>query len=316
LDKSLEKPLEESRPLDCFGIQSHLSEFLDEKLKSELADAVDGHLIHCKQCTQRNLHYTNLIEAIRSLPKHPMPQTLKKPFLFFGLPWFSKWEHLPWYIRIVAETSGIIAITLIGISLVPKIRSFYEQKIESQLRDFRESASGTGEGKLTPTLSRDALVILPAQDSGDSIDGEDEDTEGKAPPKSGDDEEDVEANAKPFQGLALARQTELWRFTLKTVSPDELRAQVAKIIQSLKIQNVHAENGIQVPGGIEFDLLVAKGVVPQLKEQLEKLASQASNTTEPNLGTTDTFSWYKVKYRQKLPEGYVKAVIWLAQPNY
>ena len=112
-----------------------------------------------------------------------------------------------------------------------------------------------------------------------------------------------------------------------------------KVLAQLKISGEgRAQGGLQVPGGIEFDLIVSESIVPELRTALHKLVarpedqlsqngqSDPSDSSEDNSSSnehehekqnakSDHFSWYRVHSKQKLPEGKSKVIIWLAQPN-
>jgi hypothetical protein len=102
---------------------------------------------------------------------------------------------------------------------------------------------------------------------------------------------------------------------LKTVSPDELRPKVIQALIEMNIPNTTVGiNGMQVPGGIEFDLVLPQSAVPNIKKALQKLTPH-SNDSQDESSASESFSWYKVKSKRKLPEGKSQVVIWLAQPT-
>jgi hypothetical protein len=131
----------------------------------------------------------------------------------------------------------------------------------------------------------------------------------------GEEADEISGEDESPQSAVHAGQPQLWRFTLKTVSPDELRPQVIKALQELNIPpHTHGLAGTQVPGGIEFDLILPQTIVPNIKHALEKIIPGAAGDKDSPVGS-EIFSWYKVKSRKKLPEGTSKVVIWLSQPN-
>jgi hypothetical protein len=132
---------------------------------------------------------------------------------------------------------------------------------------------------------------------------------------SGEDDSE-EKNPRELANAIHVGRSELWRFTLKTVSPDELRPQVIQGLTSVGLSPQSQDlGGTQVPGGIEFDMTVPQKLVPEIKYILEKLAPPSKvDTSRPRSGK-ETFTWYKVKSKRKLPEGTSQVVIWLSQPN-
>jgi hypothetical protein len=185
----------------------------------------------------------------------------------------------------------------VGISSAPKVRSLYERNIEKKVTDFKGglNANGSSEG-IEPDLFLAQANLLQANRA-----------ESPADDLSGEDEDEPEH-------IRVGR-SQLWRFTLKTVSPDEIRPQVVKVLQELKVpSDTPGLGGTQVPGGIEFDLVLPQEFVPNVMRALQKLAPRSPNGSDET-ENPDTFSWYKVKSKRKLPDGKSQVVIWLAQPT-
>jgi hypothetical protein len=203
-------------------------------------------------------------------------------------------------VRTTLEAIGIVFVVSIGISSAPKVRSLYETSIEKSLNEFRvglnvsESLMDGAETRFPPVQSR----VEPRADgsvSHDDLAGEDD----------SDQEEDIRVG-----------KSQLWRFTLKTVSPDEMRPQIVKALQELNIPtDTPGLGGTQVPGGIEFDLTLPQSAVPNIKRALQKLSPKSVENDEESEGP-QTFSWYKVKSKKKLPDGKSQVVIWLSQPAH
>jgi hypothetical protein len=142
-------------------------------------------------------------------------------------------------------------------------------------------------GKLT------AAVVAPS--TGDELSGEDE-SEGEAD------------NVK-------VGKSQLWRFSLKSVSPDELRPLVIRALTALEVPaTTPGLQGMKVPGGIEFDLLLPQALVPKIKNALQKISPPLPVRVNEVPGA-ESFTWYRVKSRRKVPEGRSQVVIWLSQPN-
>src|SRR5262245_27563240 len=110
-----------TKQLDCFGFQARFAELAAASDETEQHSLLQQHLKSCKSCAAKNAHYDVILQTLRNQPKHSMPKILKRPFAYFKLPWMSRWEHLPWYVRTSIETAAIILVILIGISSVPKL---------------------------------------------------------------------------------------------------------------------------------------------------------------------------------------------------
>lgn len=300
--------------MNCFEWHNYSSEYLDGDLQDPLRTEAEKHLESCTECKEHYKHYGLILSALANQPRAQVPPDVKKAPLATVMPRLetarislSQWERIPWYLRVVLEASGIVAVVLLCISSSPKIRSIYEKNIERNMNEFREGLNlnegmngGFDPALLTtpgPPLARtDATPSTPATEANPEVDE-----------ISGEDE----SSSKSVH----AGQSQLWRFTLKTVSPDELRPQVIKALRELNIPaNTYGLAGTQVPGGIEFDLILPQSVVPNIKHALEKIIPGVDGRKDYPVGS-EIFSWYKVKSRKKLPEGTSKVVIWLSQPN-
>jgi hypothetical protein len=292
--------------MTCFQWQSRVSDYLDGTLSDPLQKDAEEHQKKCKVCGERLDHYRAILKTLAGQPRIPLPPVLKKSAKKSRLPkleilWMNlgRWEKLPWYIRTVIEGFGIVLVVLVGISSAPKIRALYEKSVEHSLSDYKDNINlghSTPEGESVPPLEVAANATQEGRASDDEIAGE--------------------ADSAPSANGHFGH-SQLWRFTLKTVSPDELRPLVVKALTELKIPpTTPGLGGIQVPGGIEFDLIVPETVVSELKGILHKLVAkpgEIQSETEPE--KSENFSWYRVHSKQKLPDGKSKVVIWLSQPN-
>ena len=294
--------------INCFEWQNHSSEFLDGTLPEKQQQKAEKHLETCKECRQRSKHYQLLLTSIRQQKKATLPPHLEQPA--FRLPlsrteWtrlhLSRWEVLPWHLRTLIEGVGIVFVILFGISSAPKIRAWYQKSMENNV-NHPESIALTdsfseGVDSSVPPLAENPARNSQTLSATEELNGEDD-----------TDENDIRVG-----------RAQLWRFTLKTVSPDELRPQVIQGLKELGIpSNTPGLGGMQVPGGIEFDLILPQSFVSGIKHTLEKLitddpnaSGQKSNPPEE----AENFSWYKVKSKRKIPEDQSQVVIWLPQPN-
>lgn len=290
--------------MSCFQWQSRVSDYLDGALDSSLKSEAERHAHDCKTCGERLQHYQAILKKLSEQPRLSLPPALKKNLKKTSVPklellWlnFGRWDKLPWYLRTCVEGLGIVVLVLIGISSAPRIRTLYEKSIEHSLSDYKDNMNlhaQTGEGEAIPPLEVAAHSTQDGHASEDDIAGE--------------------ADSAPVE-TGHSGRSQLWRFSLKTVSPDELRPLVVKALTELKIPpTAPGLGGIQVPGGIEFDLIVPETIVSELKEVLHKLVAKPGEVRTDS-EKSENFSWYRVHSKQKLPDGKSKVVIWLSQPN-
>lgn len=290
----------ESR-MNCFECQNQISDYLDQTLDKPTEKNIENHLKECKTCKTRLDHFHTILTALADQKKRAIPESLQKTPLSRQLPRpeaiklrFDYWEFIPWYIRVLFQSTTIIAIVMLGVSSAPRIRKFYERKIEKNLAEFKESFGQT-------TGFEDDEHNLPSMEKSVSFAESHLNPEKTAEEINGETDTEEEG---PSHGKSY-----LWRFILKTVSPDELRPSVIKMITDLGVaQDIKGLGGMQVPGGIEFDLVLAQSLVSNLKDNLKKLAPETE--TQGN----EIFTWYRVKSKKKLPDGKSQVVIWLAQP--
>ncbi len=304
------------QPINCFKWQSYSSDYLDGTMSESLKRETEEHLSACTSCNERFKHFRLILSNIAGQTQFTVPPNIKKnPFsgLFqrheknaFILP---QWDHIPWFIRTLLESTGIILVILGGIYSAPKLRTLYERNVEKSLSDFKESSSLN-----EPALEETDPTIPPLQGSATSNSTHSLSSQSNAEDAiSGEDESEDDDEPVPNVG-----RSQLWRFTVKTVSPDELRPMVVKTLTELGISpKTEGLGGTQVPGGIEFDLILSQNYIPPIKHSLSKLAQklfEQANSATPG-ASTDNFSWYRVKSKRKLPAGTSQVVIWLSQPN-
>lgn len=288
--------------MNCFQWQNSSSDYLDGTLSEPSKTEADFHLKNCSECKERFRHFKQLISSISQRPKSKLPEALKIAPFSAELPSLetqtldrSFWQRIPWYLRTVIEGSGMVALVLMAISSAPKIRSMYESRMERSLKELNESIelAEIGRNEMDSTLPQ-LKYKSPVAFSSPLPVGVDTDEDGF------DEEDSTDAD----QTLQVG-EGQLWRFSLKTVSPDEMRRTIIQALMDLKLPaTTPGLGGLKVPGGVEFDLALPLSMVIPVKIAIEKLAPKASE-----------FSWYKVKSRTKIPLGKAQVVIWLAQPN-
>ena len=300
--------------LNCFQWRRHVSDLLDDSLPADTRQEVQKHFRGCSSCEASFQRYVKIVAAIRGQSKAEIPEALKRAPLSAILPQItssqfsiSRWEKLPWYFRVTLETAGIVAIVFLGISSAPYLRNIYERSVEKNLNDFKEMNPA---GESSKDFAEGSIPLLEDQPQAAKPSG----SESGVPPV----EEGDELSGENDRGEVLAGRSgnhQLWRFTLKSVSPDELRHQVIRALTDLKISDkTPGLAGMTVPGGIEFKMLLPEEKITDVKAALQRLAPPSTEDAKVIPGT-ETFTWYRVKSKNKVPEGKAKVIIWLSQPN-
>ncbi len=292
--------------MNCFEWSQNISDYLDSALSKKSSEAFNEHLKACASCREKLSHFEKIIDSIKGNSVEAIPQRLLENPLSDRFPSGSslylrflmtlqKWKYIPWYVRTLLEGVGIVVCILISISSAPRLRALYEMSLENRMKEFKETTHLISENDGI-SASQSAGII-----STEGVAGTDE--------ISGEDEDDDDSSG-------VVGSSELWRFTLKTVSPDELRPVIIKTLRELGVsEKTPGIRGVQVPGGIEFDLVLPQTSVHPVKQALQKISPQTVGQTAGQIAGDDAFSWYRVKSRRKLPTGHSQVVIWLSQPT-
>ncbi len=334
--------------ITCFRFQNDISDTLDGTHLGSRKKSADAHLESCATCAARFAHYRRIVAAVSALPRSTLPVAVRHEPLKALLPSWdftdeadytlgpsastarralerlrARWRRVPWHVRTPAEGAAIVALILIGISSGPRLRGFYESKVEKSLIEFSQTFSDpSSSGNGIPLLrGREALQSLPSDKSGAPGDygsagarteaaGEDEFTSDEADTSEDDS---VTAGTGTDDSKIVAGDSEIWRFILKTDSPHEIRGKVVQILTALKVPaNTPGVGGIEAPGGIQFDLLLPKEIVAPIKKQLQSIAPPVPEGMSET-PVADTFTWYKNRSKSPIPQGKTRVVIWLSQ---
>jgi hypothetical protein len=314
--------------MNCFEWQSRSSDYLDGTLIGPQKKEADEHIDSCKECSEKYKHYRLILTSIASQPRSTLPVPIRKSPFSATLPRIdlqrsrSRWERTPWFIRTGAEGVGIAFIILFIVAMVPRVRSLYEKSIERRLDAFsvadlsldNEAAKESGAGPAVP-LAR-GKTYKPTE-------GESQDTSAPGDEFSGENEDDEDSAAgagTDGNDSVHVGSSEIWRFSIKTDSPHEIRPKVVQLLTDLGVSaQTPGVGGTEAPGGIQFDLLVPQGIVANLKHQLQKIAPSPASVHDANaseaseMATRETFTWYKNKSKRKIPAGKARVVIWLSQ---
>ena len=295
--------------MNCFEWQNRSSDYLDGTLIGALKKSADEHLEGCDYCREKHKRYLLILSTVNSQPRTALPIPLRKDPFSNKLPGLgikgsrARWQNLPWYFRTGIEGLGIAVAILFVIAVVPKIRSAYERGVQRKLEGFNAGfgSDGLGTEEAAP-LTRGKLADTETKATADEYNTE-----------AAGNEESTDSSEDSADGDIKVGKAEIWRFNLKTDSPYQMRPQIVKFLEDLKIPaGTPGLGGVEAPGGIQFDLFVPQSVVQALKKQLQKIAGKSESAANPT-SNEDAFTWYKNKSKREIPAGKSRVVIWLSQ---
>jgi hypothetical protein len=203
------------------------------------------------------------------------------------------------------RTATVAAAIIAGLALLgalPKIRSFYEQRIQQRLdsSNFAELPI-TGQ---SPLANEDSIDEFISED----VD-EEEDSGGDL----------VEASLQDGS-IKKASAPQVWRFILRSDSPQEMRAKIHRsLLDARALPTSRFLNGFAAPGGIQFDAFVPTENIERLRDQLASIVDQKGTAVTPageaeSQGPypTSPFNWYKNKSKRPLPAGAARVIVWIS----
>lgn len=247
-----------------------------------------------------------LITLIEAQEKKQLPSTFKSSPLSLlqirselRVKW-TRWQKTPWYFRSSIELLSVAVLVLLVVVAVPKLRSWSQQKKNQDLELLKTYQAGSQEAEI-PRGKQSAApgATFDAVTSGEST----------SPAES---EEDLEI-IPTEKGEINIGPSELWRLNLRTENPKETRNQLIAYFNQLKIPSDTAGlQGLLVPGGIQFNLIIAKEFVLPIKQKLESLERKHENVPEAKQAQQN-FAWYRNKSKTPIEPGKTRVVIWLSQ---
>jgi hypothetical protein len=289
--------------LTCFEFKKSIPDFFDDTLSSSLKKTTQIHLVTCTSCQILLQHYQIIQITLKNHPRSSLPQELKEKPFSSVLPLFNAeilnslhWEKSPWYIKILTQSGLIVFFVVTLISSTPKLRELYEVQIEKSFSELKD-----------PLFARQEISLQDPQHLSESQ---------TSPELSELSTNEDELNSEDdFHSTSQMNDSQLWRFTLKTVSPDELRLEVLRVLEKFNTAQKNLKAlGIQVPGGIEFNFQFDTEQISKLKDELQRLAPSSTSPSHSNPGT-ESFTWYKVHSKKKLPDKKSQVIIWISQPH-
>jgi hypothetical protein len=299
--------------LSCFDWGNLAAEYLDGSIAPGLKRRADEHLTKCRDCSERQQHFRLILESLRSLPRTTTPGDLQHELemqaprlaLTSASPLLKVWKASVESMLKSPRTASIAASILAGLAILgalPKIRGFYEQRIQQRL-----DSSNFAELPLTGQLSDAADESV---DEFVSEEVEDDD----------DSASDLVEASLQNGTTKKAGAPQVWRFILRTDSPQEIRAKIHRtLVDAQALNTSRFLNGFAAPGGIQFDAFVPLENIDRLKNELSalvdaKVASTGASADQDSQGPypTSPFTWYKNKSKRPLPAGAARVIVWIS----
>ncbi len=303
--------------LNCFEWNNQSSHYLDGSLPPEERALAEEHLSGCSNCRERLQHYRLILESLRGLRRVSTPDDLQSELetqaprlaLNSGSSLVKIWKASLQSPLKSPRTVGVLVVLAVGLGLLaalPKIRAFYESRLERQLDANNFDELPLSDGELVASSGG------APEDSVDDFASEYDDPE----PAQG---ELSEAAWKGEKGSRSARP-DVWRFILRTDSPQDLRAPVHRAIEGAgTLPGSKFANGFVAPGGVQFDVLIPQAAVEPLRQELSNILEQRSRETEQDLRgsssgpyPTSPFTWYRNRSKRPLPAGAARVIVWLS----
>ena len=300
--------------MSCFEWSNLAAGYLDGSLAPGLKRQADEHLAGCRECSERHQHFRLVLESLRSLPRTAAPGDLQHELeaarsRILVSPALLK--EAPALLKKALRTPRTLSIALAAaaglfiLAALPRIRSVYEERVQRRLEasDFAElPLSGRGE---------DSEHAAADDFSSEGIEGDEGAAAGEL----------VEASLGTAGAGKVSAAPQIWRFNLRTDSPQEIRAKVhASLVDAGALPGSRFLNGFAAPGGIQFDALVPQEGVERLKDRLEALvdpkesadAGRGRSDPAQDPYPTSPFTWFRSKSARPLPAGTVRVIVWIS----
>lgn len=264
--------------------------------------------------TPDNNHRQVVLESIRKLERHTLPESARaNPFNFNfdrnndeRKAKRSRFAKLPWFLSVSIEGASLGMLALLMLLLLPKFFHFFEERQRIHLESFGVNDTNSS---LSENDMQEELLSNELEDSGEGSDNvaqeeELEESESEEGPTFVESDPNV-----------VAGDSEIWRFYIKSESPEEMRPQVTSLLKGLNVpESTEGLTGLKAPGGIMFKLIVASEIVPTLKVELERLTTPSgSDPRAAEFNLEEHFTWYKSRYSKRLPKGHVQLVVWISR---
>ena len=214
---------------------------------------------------------------------------------------FQRFQSLPFALRFLIETCGVIAILIVLMWIIPEIRNTYENSVQKRINDYLIEASLL-DAPAPEGTSKTPKAIIPTPDQPNAASNE-----------TKEQEQPIEEPATTKK-LPKVNEGETWRFSFTGSQTSDLQSGIETIF---KKQNIDQAHPLTVPGGIQFDFTLPTSSLINLKSALEDMTlelQRKSGTTKQSGISAANMSWYKKKNMgtRKIPSGQVQVIIWVS----
>jgi hypothetical protein len=313
---------------DCFHFRKKSTSFFDGKATPTEASTIEQHLERCSDCAEAFRRIQLLQKAARELSRNFLSADERGHKIAEEkvLPDFRaktlRFADIPWFFRTGIESLVITLLVLFAVALIPRFQRLYEASVNQRLDTL--IASNTDETPLvdlkTTNISDPTKLKSEVQNDFGEEDriqsGED------LPPLAaeGDSDLDETPETKTEPAPTGAGPSEVWRFSLRTPSPKEIRLRVIEKLKEMGAtpETVPGMAGLEAPGGIQFNLVVDRAWLSDIRKFLNSLSSRSTDDrnqarTQNPLSTTEPLRWYRSSSKTSLPAGKTRIIIWLSQ---
>ncbi len=324
--------------LSCFDWSNQASAYLDGSLPPGAQKAADQHLADCADCRGRQQRYRLILDSLRSLDRVAAPAKIKyerevaEPGRKRAAP--TRWPELERRLRPVirpilqplkglnARSWAWIIFSVLGfvtLTSLPKLRALYETRLQKRLDavNFAELPITQASGGPADSENEPAMVDDFGGEDAEEDDSQAADTATGAVQHTRWEGEWDPAKHKASQGSGAGSGAQVWRFILRTDSPQDMRGKIHDaLIKAGAAPTAKMIHGFVAPGGIQFDVLVPSESIDDLKQVLkefsdEHAAPEDSGAAE-NPFPTEPFTWYRNRSKRPLPQGAARVIIWLS----
>jgi hypothetical protein len=244
-------------------------------------------------------HFDEQGLALSSLIIEIDPKTLKpSPLRVQHQGVVASIQALPTGLRFLIETCIVLVFLLGLLWVIPEVRNRYETSIQKRINDYLIESSLVDSP--APDGTSKAPRIVPA-----------------TPLEPAEDEEPItksSSEAPSQKRQPRVNEGETWRFSFTGSGTSEIEQAILDVLKKL---GAESPKPINVPGGIQFDLILEVENLLKLKGQLETATTGLQKKTLSNPTATSTFanmSWYKKKNMgtRKVPSAHVQVIIWIS----
>jgi len=314
---------------ECFHFRKKSTSFFDGKATPMEATSIGVHLGNCSDCAENFRRIQLLQKAARELTRHFLPaeQRGHKIAEEKVIPDFRaktlRFADIPWFFRTGIESLVITLLVLFAVAFVPRFQRLYEASVNQRLDTL--IASNTDETPLVELKTAEAPDTEKLKSEVQNDFGEEDRIQSgeDLPPLAAEGDSDLDETqaTKSDPVNSGAGPSEVWRFSLRTPSPKDVRL---KVIEKLKEMGATSETvpgmaGLEAPGGIQFNLVVDRAWLGDIRKFLNSL-SQSSDLDSRNqartqnpLSTNEPLRWYRSSSKTYIPPGKTRIIIWLSQ---